>query len=187
MNKKKLSSVTLEKYISVINEWFVNGFKGGLAYKKIYPNVSDRTAITNFSKIYAKEEIREYVKKKKEENAKKIDVTHEGILKELKGWLEADITQTIGLTPDEIKELPPLMRRAISKYKIKERTLRDVDGREFGKETYIEVVCIAKEKIIDMLNKHVGFYEVDNSQKVGQIDYSKLSIDALNSIMNAKL
>ncbi len=45
------------------------------------------------------------------EAAKVVNTTHEGIIKELKNWIEADITETILLTPAQIKELPIEMKQ----------------------------------------------------------------------------
>ena len=128
----------------------------------------------------------DYIKEKHEAAAKIIDITLVGILKELQNWIQSDITETINLTPEEIKELPIEIRRLITKYNKKLKHFYDKDGNLLNKEESIELHFVSKERAIDMINKHIGFYEVDNQQKAPQINYDSLSVDVLKSIYDAK-
>ena len=123
MNKRNLTKNALTKYKKIIDEWFNNGFNGKKAYLKFYKNVKDDTASTNFSKLCQHAEIKEYIQERHEEAAKFVKMTHEGILQELKNYIESDITQTIDLEPEEIKEL---MDYGIT------RIYAPDDGRELG-------------------------------------------------------
>jgi len=164
-----ITKMTKEKYKRIIDEWFVNGFHGINAYKKFYSNVKDETAKVNFSRMYALPEMKGYIQSKHEEAAKIVKATHEGILKELQNWVEADITETINLTAEQIKELPIEIRRLITKYKVISKNYYDKDGNLSQTVSTIELQFVSKEKAIDMINKHLGFYEADNNQKTSDI------------------
>ena len=173
MKTRKLTSNTKAKYQRVVDEWFVNKFNGAAAYREFYPNVKkDTTATVNFSKIQALPEIRAYIKLKHEEAAKVIQSTHEGILRELLNWMQADITETIGLSPQEVKELPIEVKRLITKYKHKKKHHYNDEGHKTSTEEIIEFHFVSKERAADMINKHLGFYEADNQQKATEINIS---------------
>lgn len=167
---RSIGKKTIQKYKKIIDEWFVNGFNGKLAYKKYYPRVKDDTATTNFSKIKDLPELKGYVDSKHEKAARIVDVTHEGILKELQNWVSADITETMLLTPEEVKELPITVRRLITKYKATTREVKDREGNVLEVIKTVELHFVSKEKAIDMINRHIGMYEVDNAQKAATIN-----------------
>ena len=181
-----LSKNIRAKYERIIDEWFVNEFNGAAAYRKYYKNVKDSTATANFSRIQNMPEMYAYIHLKHREAAKVIDVTKEGILKELKNWIESDITETISLSPEEIKELPIEIRRLISKFIHRINKNYNKEGVLVGETETIELQFVSKERAIDMINKHIGFYEADNRQKAPQINYDGLSENTLLEIWNAR-
>ena len=170
MKGRKVSKGTLKKYKKIIDEWFVNGFNGTKAYKKYFKSVKEDTATTNFSKIKSISEIEVYINKKHEKAKIIISTTHEGILQELINWVSSDITETIELTPDELKGLPIEIKRLITKYKSTSRDIYNNKGDVLETIKTITLQFVSKEKAIDMINKHIGFYEVDNRQKAAQIN-----------------
>lgn len=170
MEERRLLKTTRLKYERIIDEWFLNGFDGTKAYKKFFPKVKKgNTATTNFSKIQALPEMQGYIKKKHEEAARHIQTTHEGLLAELKAWIESDITETIGLTSEELKLLPVGLRRLITKYKVTNKDFYNSEGSIVSSVETVEVHFVSKERAIEMINKHVGFYEIDNRQKASEI------------------
>jgi len=140
-------------------------------------NTANRIASENLSKLDIQEYIQELQSKISDRNNASID----GVIQKLMDWIEADITETINLTGAEIKQLPPEIRSAISSYKHQTSTSQD------GQLTYdtVEVKFISKERAIDMLAKHLGFYERDNKQKSTSIDLSKLDTETLLKLKNA--
>jgi hypothetical protein len=176
---KKISPNIKLKYERIIDEWFITkprNFNGAQAYRKFYGNVSkDTTAEVGFSRIQALPEMKEYIKAKHEEVSKVVSMTHEGILQELKQWIELDITETIGLSIAEIKLLPIEIRRAFTKHKVKTRSCYDNKGNLLSTEESIEMHFISKERAAEMINKHIGFYEADNKQKTPNFDLGTLS------------
>lgn len=161
---------TLAKYKRIINEWFANGFNGREAYKKFFPKAKDSTATCNFSKIKDSKELKEYIAVKHEEAAKLIDMSHKGVLSELKRWLELDITQTFGLSVEEIKKLPVEVRRLITRKKETFRQIHNSKGEVIETITSLELWFVSKEVAMEKVNKHLGFYELDNTQKATEIN-----------------
>lgn len=168
--KKGLTKATIKKYKMVVDEWFINDFNGTQAYKKYYPRVKDETATVNFSKLKEQPEIKEYIKAKQDKISKTVEATHASILSELLRWATSDITQTIAISKEEIKDLPPEVRRLINKYKINRYENYDKDGALLGVTENIELSFVSKERAMEMINKHIGFYEVDNRQKAATVN-----------------
>lgn len=168
-----LTAKTLDKYKRVIDEWFICEFNTIKAYKKIYPNVKkEETARVNFSKIKKIEEIQKYIEEKREESAKYLKTTHKGILGELKRWLEADLTEFIGLSKEEVKALPLSVRRLVIEHRITYKKNFFKSGEVKSEYQVIQFKFASKEKAIEMINKHIGFYEKDNEQKATDINIS---------------
>lgn len=160
---------TLEKHKLVIDEWFVNGFNGTKAYQAVYPNAKDSSAASNFEKLLRITEIQAYIKEKKEEAKMRLRSSHDSVLDELENWAYSDITETLLLTPGQLKELPSQVRRLITRF---ESTTRRYD--EGYSETVVKLWFVSKEKAMEMLNKHTGFYEKDNRQKTTEVNISPI-------------
>lgn len=165
-----MTDKTYKKYCLVVDEWFVNGFNGTKAYQKFYPKASDETADSAYRDIVGKPRIEDYLKSKQEHASERLKTSHEALLKELENWAYSDITETISLSPEEVKKLPIEVRRLITKYKHTTRTLG-----ELGTEEIIELHFVSKEKAMEMIHKHVGFYEKDNEQSKAKV-VNKISL-----------
>ena len=150
---------TLEKHKLVIDEYFVNGFNGTKAYQSIYPKAKPETAAVEFNSILRIPKIKEYEQQKHKEAQDTLKTSHEGILEELKNWAYSDITETISLNTEQVKNLPLEIKRLITKYKVTTRSI----GDNVMEET-IELHFVSKEKAMEMIHKHVGFYEKDNNK-----------------------
>lgn len=162
-----MTETTLKKYQLVIDEWFVNGFNGRKAYRKYYPKASDETADVEFNRILSIPKVAEYKKEKEEEAQKTLRTSHKTMLEELENWAYSDITQTILLPPEEVKELPEEVRRLITKYETV--TKRYQVGGEPVTETSVKLSFVSKEEAMRMIHKHTGFYEKHNSQQVNKV------------------
>ena len=187
MAKRNLTAKTLEKYKLIVDKWFTVDFNGAEAYRFYYPNVKkDATATVNFSRLSKIPEVKEYIKEKREEASKIIEMSHKGILQELKNWLELDITDTIGLSKEDIKKLPVAVKRLITKHRERTKKFYDKEGNLLSDEVTIELHFVSKEKAMEMINKHLGFYEIDNKQKANVVNYDGLSESTLLEIWNAR-
>lgn len=160
-----MNDKTFDKYKLVVDEWFVNGFNGTKAYQKFYPDASYNTADKGWRDIHEIPRIQEYILLKKESALESLKTSHEALLKELENWAYSDITETLELDISQVRELPPEVRRLITSYKKSET--------RFGKDnenikTTVELKFVSKEKAMEMIHKHTGFYEKDNSQSKPQ-------------------
>ncbi|NQY30345.1 MAG: terminase small subunit [Flavobacteriaceae bacterium] len=158
-----MTDKTFDKYKTVIDQWFINGFNGTKAYQKFYPNANEDTSAVKFNELVRIGKIQDYIQQKKKEAQDLSKITHEKVLEELKNWAYSDITETILLTAQEVKELPKEVRRLVTKFKHTKTT------SEFGTQEIIELHFVSKEKAIDMINKHIGFYGEHNFQKNPQL------------------
>lgn len=156
---------TLERHKLVIDEWFVNGFNGTQAYKKLYPECTDDSARSNFIRMLANDSVQAYKEECMERAASVSKLSHLEVLEYLKTWMFADITETINLTPQQVKELPIQIRRLITQFKHTKRSF--AEGTMI--EDVVELKFVSKEKALDLITKHIGFFEEDNKQTMQPI------------------
>lgn len=167
-----MTDKTFEKYKAVVDQWFTNGFNGAEAYRTLYPKA--RRADDSFSKIQRIPEVAQYIKAKQDEAKKALRTTHAVLLEELENWAYSDITETLLLTPEQLKELPEEIRRLITRF---ESTTRNYDDAGYS-ETVVKLWFVSKEKAMEMIHKHTGFYGKDNSQKSNVIIETREERDA---------
>jgi phage terminase small subunit len=158
-----MTEKTFHKYQLVIDEWFVNSFNGTKAYQKVYPKTKDESAQQRFSRLSRIVKVETYIKYKRDEAKKALRTTHAVLLEELENWAYSDITETLLLSPEQVKLLPPEIRRLITKFETTTRTFPR--GKEIVSETTVKLFFVSKEKAMEMIHKHTGFYEKDNDQK----------------------
>lgn len=169
----------------IIDEYYINGYNGTQAVLKVFPEMQYNVAAVRFNKIKNHPKNQDYIAEKQARLKSQAEVSNERILKELLNWLYVDATSFMELTPMEIKELPPEVRRCIQSYKSKESY--DKHGNHVG--TTVEVRLIDKTKAIEAINKHIGFYANDNDQKANKVNILNVlkSADpsALNNLLQA--
>lgn len=160
-----MNDSTFKKYCLVIDEWFINGWNGVQAYLKFYPNSKYESADSSFRQILENSRIKEYVKEKKNQALITLKTSHEALLNELENWAYSDITETISLSPEEVKELPSYIKRLITRFKHTKRDIKNNEGKVVETVEMIELHFVSKERAMEMIHKHTGFYEKDNRQK----------------------
>ena len=74
---------TFKKYCLVMDEYLINGFNGTKAWQKFYPDSSDESAANRFIEIVRISEVAEYLAKKQQDTAKKLQITLESQILEL--------------------------------------------------------------------------------------------------------
>lgn len=174
-----------ELYINIIDEYYNNGFnkvKAVRAFKG--QDYNNSSALSLFHRAYEHPTAISYVKKKQSDLKKKSAIRNENILRELINWAYVDITDFITLSAEDIKELPPDVRRCIQSFKYNKRSYVNRAGHHVTDEQIV-VKLIDKTKAIEMINKHIGFYQVDNEQKQAKVNIEKLSVDTLNALLVA--
>lgn len=131
-------------------------------------NTANRIGSENLSKL----DIQNYISELQNKASEVLEISQNDLLKKLKTWVESDITLTLGLPPDELKELPLEIKQLISSYKHTSKTY--LQGDTTVTEDYVEMKFVSKEKAIEMIAKHIGFFEKDNEQQSTNITMFEL-------------
>ena len=175
----------IQKHSEIIDEWFNNGYSGVKSVLSISGDgLSYHGASALFKLIMKAPQNQAYIEAKRNRLKAKADIKNEQVLRELVIWAYSDATDYIGLTIDQIKKLPPEVRRCIQSIKHNKKTFTMPSGVEV-EEVNIEVKLIDKTKAIEAISKHIGFYEVDNKQKRTTINLNQLNVNTLNNLVQA--
>jgi len=179
-NKKEVISKSLtigqevlgvnESHRAIIDEYYTNGFNGRKAVLSLNPELSVNSASVTFNHIFTHDKNRAYIQEKRQALRELTNIENEHILRELINWAYSDATQFICLTKEEVKELPSDIKRSIQSIKIKTRTYYDKQIKEEVTEEQLEIKMVDKTKAVEMINKHIGFYNEDNKQKGANIN-----------------
>jgi hypothetical protein len=172
-----------DKHRFVIDEYFNNGYNKHKAVLAIYQEINNpSTAGHTFNAIIKSKPGKAYLENRRNSFAHKALITTEQVLTEFIQWGFADATDFIGLSPDDIKKLPPSTRRAIQSYKETERTETDRQGNKVTTKT-IDIKLVNKADAMKETAKIIGAYELDNKQKSKGIDLKSASPEELNMLL----
>lgn len=153
--KKKLDRFTT--YKNVVDEYILTG-NAGQSYGKYFPNAKSSSAKTlGFKRIMEMEKVKKYYQAEKAKARKRMRISKNDMYDLLRSWLYSDITQTINLTPKQLKELPEEVRRLITSYEHK-KTKVGPKGNQTETET-IKLAFTSKEKAADIIAKAIGLYD----------------------------
>jgi hypothetical protein len=169
-----------QEHHMILDEYLANGLVGYKAVLKFRPDITDASARVTFSNILKSNQ--DYIDRKRQELQANTGVMLEQMIREAALHYFSDATNYIGLSTDEIKQLPPEERRAIQKISTKKKTYVNRNKQEVTEET-VDVVLVNKNTSGDMLNKLLGNYALDNRQKKSEIDYESLKIDTIKDLM----
>lgn len=174
-------------HANIIEEYLNNGHNKVQAILKFKPDVAYNSCSNIFKGIIERPEVASYLQQRQTEIKEVGEVKTLDILLKLKTWLNSDPSQYIGLTPQQVKDLPMEVRQCIQAIDHKKKTYTDRQGQQVVEEQ-IKVTLVDKVKTMDMLNKHIGFYSEDNKQKGVNVNMLIQNM-ALNSpeILNALL
>jgi phage terminase small subunit len=178
-------SELINKDQEILDEYYINGYNGVKAVLSVFPDMKYQVAAVRFNKIKNSQRNQDYISEKQARLKSQTEVSNERILKELLNWFYVDATEFIGLSIDEIKSLPPEIRRCIQDFDVKEQY--DKHGNHIA--TNIKVKLQDKQKAVESINKHLGFYAQDNDQKANKVNILNVlkSADpsALNNLLQA--
>jgi hypothetical protein len=178
------SSELSEKHQFVIDEYFNNGYNKSKAVLAVYDELNNAsTAGHTFNAIVKSKQGKAYLDSRRNSLSYKALINTEQVLTEFIQWGFADATDFIGLSPDEIKELPPATRRAIQSYKEVERTETDRQGNKTTTKT-IDIKLVNKSDAMKETAKIIGAYELDNKQKAKMFDIGTKTPKELNFLLN---
>lgn len=173
----------------IIEEYLANGHNKTQAILKVKPDSAYSGCITTFNEISARPEVKLYIQQRQAELQEAANIKAIDILTTLKQWVYADATQLIGLTKDEIQQLPNEVKQCIQSVDIKRKSYTNRQGQEITEET-IKLNLVSKMDAIEKINKHLGFYEAHNQQKGANINvllqsFAKDSPDAAYKLLQA--
>lgn len=160
MDKKKLTDkqkMFCEEYMIDLNA----------TQSSIRAGYSKNTAQEIGSENLSKPLIQEYLAELKAKRSEKLEIDSNNVLKELLNWAYGDTTDFMLQTVEEIKSMPPEIRRLVTGFKAIERITKDSEGNDIV-ENLMELKFISKEKAMEMITKHIGFNELDNRQQSEQ-------------------
>ena len=174
---------------NIIEEYLNNGYNKVQAVLKFKPDVHYNSCASIFKSISERPEVASYLKERQTELRDKAEVKSLDILHKLKTWLNSDPATFIGLTPQQVKDLPADVRQCIQAIDHKKKTYVNRLGENVTEE-HIKLTLVDKVKTMDMLNKHIGFYSEDNKQRGTNTNVliQNLALnnpEALNSLLKA--
>ena len=181
--KNQISTKENQYHLAVIDAYFSNGFNGVRAVQEVKEGTPYNRAAVEANLILNNKSNLSYIRDKRNQLQKETSITPSMIAKELKGIATANITDLIGLTEAEIKQLNPDIQRAIKKVSNRVKIYRNKNGSEVEERT-IQYELHDKLKALDSLSKYIGFYEADNRQKAVNINLNKLDVNTLNNVLN---
>lgn len=143
---------------------------------------SEKTAHSIGHENLIKPEIQEYIQERQKQLQNRLNITQERVLQELAKIAFVDIREVFG--PDnqlhDIRQLDDDTAAALASVKSNEIVR---EGMVIGETK--EVKFHNKISALDLLGKHLGLYEKDNSQKKSEVNVSALSDDVINALLNA--
>jgi len=153
-----------KEHKQIIDEWFINGFNGTKAWMKYNPKSSEDAARSSFSRLLTNANIEQYIEKKQKESEKINSISHQRILSELINWAYSDLTEFIYTSLEDIKTMPPEIRRLVTGFTSDTWETSDKD-KNVTKRTKIKLTFADKKSAIEMISKHTGFFGEHNFQK----------------------
>lgn len=173
-----------EYHSKLVDEYLNNGNNKAQAMLKFKPSLTYSSTINAFNKIIVRPEVKQYLKERQRELKERANIKSLDILNKLKTQINIDASTFIGLKPDQIKELPIEVKQCIQDIDYKERKYTNKQGKRTV-ETHVKIKLVDKQKALDMINKHIGFYSEDNKQRANKINIDKLNVNVLNALLQA--
>lgn len=176
-----------EKHKYILEEWSANGYNKTKAVQTVCPDVGNSSAAVHvFNAIASKPEGKKYINSIQARLRQSNHISKEQVLAEFINLAFADITEFQGLTTEEVKALPPNIRRQLESSKITERTETDRAGNTIVTRVYDYKLKKNNEPLKEV-SKIIGAYEIDNNQKKGLIDASKATDETKKALYNAMM
>ena len=166
-------------------EVVANGGDQSAAYRECYnaSKMQDKTIWEKATVLMAEGKVSARVSELRKEvaqiAAKKFEITIEDVMALLKSYVYSDVTDFLSLDIKAVQALPIEIRRLVTEFKRKEKTT--VTEKGLVTETTFELKFIDKQKALDMVNRHIGYYEKDNEQQATQLHIIKTVIGGKDS------
>ena len=174
-----------EFHRAVIDEWYVNGFNAVKAVLAVSPeDYKYATAGVMGRAIVKDKRNKAYIESKRTMSRSAVLVEQEQILQELINFAYSDITDYIGLTSEQLKELPPPVRRCLSVVNIKTVSY-ETETRGLVTEETMTLKLVSKERSIAMLAKHLDLFNADNNSRKPIVNFNKIDKVTINALLQA--
>ena len=171
-------------YKMFVDEMFLNGHNKIKAAQYVNPQQSYNAANVWATRVLKKANVVEYIKAKNAALRAETHIDNVRILNELLSYAYGDITTFIGLEPEEIKALPPQVRRCIASYDTDKESYYDKELKTTVTKTKVKIKLKDSLKAIDMISRHIDFYNADNQSKKGAFDLTEATNEEMNMILN---
>lgn len=178
------STKIAEGHRAVIDEYFCNGFNGVQAVLSVWPDKPYQQARNLATAILQSDRNKQYIEQRQAEQGQRAAIQAEQLINELKGQAFSDLRHYLGLTLEEIKALPPELTRPLKKVTHRRKVYRNKDGSQV-EDTTISYELEDRQRALDMLARHLGLYNADQSHKAQSINIERLNIDQLNALLTA--
>jgi phage terminase small subunit len=183
------TSETLENandsaYKMFVDEFFVNGFNKVKAAMTVNPEQNYKAANVWANRVMKKPNVMEYIKAKNTALRASTHIDNVRILNELLSYAYSDITEFIGLSPEDIKSLPPQVRRTIQSYDTETTIYYDKELKTNVSQTKVKLKLKDSLKAIDMISRHIDFFNADNQSKQGAFDLTQATNEEMNVILS---
>jgi len=148
-----------EKYKRFCEEYLVDLIGNQAAIRAGY---SKRTANSQASRLLARDDIQEYIKKLRGKQTKRTDITADRVINEMAkiAFVKVDDFYNQDGSVKQLDELSDSAKASVSSYYVKRVKLSD--------DNYVDVPVFSahnKDKQLENLAKHLGIFEKDNNQK----------------------
>ncbi len=182
---------TEDKHKLVIDHYFTNGFNGAAAYREVYPSASIESSKVQFAKLLTLTNLQSYIREKHKYAKDKLGITREDVLKQLDNLRQGKISDYVELYHEDIKgeegkvigTYPALRWKPWS-----ELTQEQLDRIKEAYPTKYGITIILHDIkwTLDMIAKHLGFYEEDNSQKSPEVNLKDLSDEQIKALASIR-
>lgn len=172
-----------EEHYLILDQWFSNGYNGAGAVRSIRPELTTGSAKVLFNTLSKLDHCKTYIGNKRQELRASVNIEPEQVTRELITWLYSDATDYIDMTPDQVKALPMEAKRCIQSIKHRKKEYTTKLGDNVMEES-MEIRIIDKTKAVEILNKMLGNYALDNKQKATNVNIEQLNVQELKVLAN---
>jgi phage terminase small subunit len=147
---------------------FFNGTRAA-----INAGYAKESATEQASRLLTKDKVKDLLAIYKSDVGAMLGLSAYHVAKRLWEWVDSDITETLLLSPEELKEMPRPLRGLITQYKTTTVT------NDYGQTTTIELKFVSKERAMEMLKQMLGY---DKPAKIANTDSEGKDVAQLNII-----
>lgn len=175
-----------ELHKAIIDEWYVNGFNAVKAVLAVSPDsYTYASAGVVGAAIVKDKRNKPYIDAKRTSTRSAVLVENEQLIGEWVNFAFSDITDYIGLSLSELKELPPPVRRCLTVIDVTTKEYFDKKLGAIVKEEHVKLKLTSKERFHEMLAKHLDLFSANNKGKQPVINLTKIDKVTINDLLQA--